>query len=220
MHTRRMIIVSLAGTVAAISASSAAPAVGSDMPTATLIPGEPPILDYGGGVKVPSNRDAFYTLWEGNTFWLTFGFGISPSVETAKSQAAKQASGVMKLLLLTLAFAPERLSKNDGNGWHKKDPKARDFVVGELELPNSPSRAISDAFLGGGNTEISPFWNWSNSGAPMPGTIRNGASVPSVQSGPPSNIRQANQHAFSNYIVLKSDLSLDDVRKRAVILQI
>jgi hypothetical protein len=204
-------------TSAANTPTADKPAGGT--PVAKLIPGDPPMLDYGGGVKVPCNRNAFYTLWEGETFWLSFGFGISQSPETAMAAAAKQASGVMKFLLLTLAFAPERLVKVDGNGWRKKDPAAHDFVLGELELPPNPGKPMSDVFLGGGNIEISPFWNWggmNNSINSMPGPTQ--SSQPVTQ-GPPSNMRQSYRHAFSSYIVMKKDLSLEDVRKRATVLQ-
>lgn len=219
MQTRRTIIASLAGTIAVIGGGSAAPADDSGIPTATVIPGKPALLDYGDGMRIPANKEAFFTLWEGSTFWLTYGFGISPSVEAAQNMAAKQAVGVMKFLLLTLAFAPDRLLNNGNHGWTIKDPKAHNLVIGELDLPPNPNKAVNDAFLGGGNIEISPFWNWGSGGAPAPfGPTRDGSSAMSAQSGPPSNMRQADRHAFTKYIVLKKDLSLDDVRKRAVIL--
>jgi hypothetical protein len=219
MQTRRVVLGALTSAIAL--AEGVLPACGEDHdgPSATLVKGEPSVLDYGDGLKVPCNKEAFFTLWEGNTFWITFGFGISPSVDAAKSQATKQAAGVMKFLLLTLAFAPERLTRVAGGGWCKKDPTARDFVLGELELPTLPSRPLSDVFLGGGNIEISPLWNFS-------GTIQPGAAGPTRESsitptpGPPGNLRHADTHAFSNCIVLKKDLSLDDVRKRAVVLRL
>ncbi len=76
---------------------------------------------------------------------------------------------------------------------------------------------MSDAFLGMGNTEISPFWNWGGGGAPMEETMR--AQAP-TSAGAPTNLRQAYRNAFSGEVVLKKDLSLDDVRKRATVLQI
>lgn len=199
-----------------LGCGAAAWAEEGDTPAAKLIAGQPAILDYGGGVKVPCTKDAFFTLWEGERFWLTFGFGRSPSNDIAKIRASKQAVGVMKFMLLTLAFAPERLVKGDGNGWRKKDPAAHDFVLGELDLPLRPERSLSDAFLGAGNTEISPFWNWGG-GAPMQETVPGQAPA---QPGAPTDLRQAFRNAFSSGIVLKKDLSLDDVRKRATVLQI
>lgn len=125
MQTRRIVIRSLIG--AAALAGAPAWAEGS-LPAPTIIKGKPTILDYGGGLKVPCTRDAFFTLWESSAFWLAFGFGISSAIDIAKIRATKQATGVMRFLLLTLAFAPDRLVKADGNGWRKKDPTARDFV--------------------------------------------------------------------------------------------
>jgi hypothetical protein len=203
MQTRRCVIASMAGAVVLLDHGSVAwGAEADDVPSAKLVAGKPPVLDYGGGVLVPCTKDAFYTLWEGDKFWLTFGFGISPASESATRQATKQAAGLMKFLLLTLAFAPARLVKVDGNGWRKKDPAARDFVLGELKLPLRPSKPMTDAFLGGGNTEIGPLWNWFPS------------------DGAPDVHKRANRNAFCSQIVMKKDLSLEDVRKRAVLLQI
>lgn len=209
MHTRRTIIVSLAGTIAVIGSGSAAPADESDIPIATVIPGKPALLDYGDGMKIPANREAFFTLWEGSTFWLTFGFGISPSVETAQNMAAKQAAGVMKFLLLTLAFAPNRLLDNGYHGWTIKDPKAHNLVIGELDLPPNPNKSVNDSFLGGGNIEIGTLWNLG----PSPSGGDDMAALA-------RRMPQAVRHAFTKYIILKKDLSLDDVRKHAVILHI
>jgi hypothetical protein len=210
---------STAGAIAFSAWGAPARAETAGEPSAKLIAGNPPVLDYGGGVKVPCSKDAFFTLWEGETFWLTFGFGTSPSDETAMVWATKQASGVMKFMLLTLAFAPERLVKVEGNGWRKKDPAARDFVLGELDLPVRRSTPLSDAFLGRGNTVISPFWNF---GGTMTGTnqvsSQPGAPAMSSSSGP-TDLRQASRHAFNTCLVLKKDLALDDVRLRAVVLQ-
>lgn len=219
-QNRRTVVVLLAASLAAAKTLAAARAQGVGPPAAKFIPGDPPVLDYGEGVKVPCDKHAFFTLWEGSAFWLSFGFGISPSVEIARIRATKQAAGVMKFLLLTLAFAPQRLVKGDGNGWHKKDPAARDFVLGELVLPGSPSPAVSDAFLGGGNVEISPFWDWTTPGAGPTERSRNGESGANSPSWPPSNLQPAQRHAFASYIILKKDLSLADVRKRAAILQL
>jgi hypothetical protein len=219
METRRTVMGTIVGATALAGFGMAAWSETDGMPSPAIIKGEPTVLDYGSGLKVPCTKDAFFVLWEGGTFWLTFGFGASPSVDAAMAQAAKQAAGVMKFLLLTLAFAPERMSKVDGNGWRKKDPKARDFVLGELDLPIVPSRPLSDVFLGGGNIEISPFWNWGNTGTNTMEPMQRGAPNATPSAAPPGDMRQANRHAFSNCFVLKKDLSLDDVRKRAVILQ-
>lgn len=187
-------------------------------PSAKLVPGTPPVLDYGGGVKVPCNKDAFFTLWENDDFWLSFGFGISPAIDISKIRAEKQASGVMKFMLLTLAFAPERLTKIDG-GWRKRDPKAHDFVIGDLALPAQHNKSMSDAFLGGGNVVVGPLWD--------PAGAQNSTSAPQpgFDQAPPRTglleyTQQAMRYAFSSSIVLKKDLSLDDVKKHAVVLQL
>lgn len=188
------------------------------LPSATLIAGDPPIFDYGS-VKVPCSRDAFYTLWEGDTFWLTFGFGASQSNDIATIRAEKQASNLMRFMLLTLAFAPARLVKAAGNGWRKKDPKAHDFVVGELPLPALHNRSMSDAFLGGGNTVINPLWDRLGSQGVLSGTMPGGMDLaPSASSGPLDNMQQAMRYAFSSSVVMKKDMSLDDVRTRATVL--
>lgn len=116
MTTRRTVLGAIVGTTALAGFGMAARAETDGMPSPTIIKGEPTVLDYGSGFKVPCTKDAFFALWEGGTFWLTFGFNTSPSVDTAKALAAKQAAGVMKFLLLTLAFAPERMVRVDGNG--------------------------------------------------------------------------------------------------------
>ncbi|GAA0573122.1 hypothetical protein [Rhizomicrobium electricum] len=218
MQTRRGFVAS-AAAVGAIAACGAA-ARAEEAPSARFVKGTPSILDYGGGVKVPCTKEAFFTLWEGETFWLTFGFGISSAQETANKLAAKQATGLMKFMLLTLAFAPERLVKRDGGGWCKKDPAARDFVLGELDLPVQSSKSMTDVFLGSGNTVISPFWNFGGNitGTNLAGP-RSDAPVASSP-GAPSDLRQANLHAFSTCLVMKKDLSLEAVRQRAVIIQL
>lgn len=218
MQSRRSVLATTAGVIAFAAWGGRARAEDSEVPSAKLIAGTPPLLDYGSGLKVPCSKDAFYTLWEGETFWLTYGFGTSPDNDIALIRATKQANGVMKFLLLTLAIAPERLVKIDGNGWRKKDPAARDFVLGELDLPIHPSKSMSDALLGGGNTEISPFWNFGGTmnGTNLEQSRPGGPSTPPT--GTPTDLRQASRHAFSTCLVLKKDLSLEDVRKRAVVL--
>lgn len=188
-------------------------------PSAKLRPGTPPVLDYGGGVKVPCNKDAFFTLWENDDFWLSFGFGISPVIDISKIRAEKQASGVMKFMLLTLAFAPERLVKIEG-GWRKRNPAAHDFVIGDLALPAQHKKSMSDAFLGGGNVVIDPLWDRAGALGSMSGPPSSGVDQAPAGSGPLGNARQAMRYAFSSSIVLKKDMSLDDVHKHAVVLQL
>jgi len=61
----------------------------------------------GDGVRVPCDKSAFPTLWEGPKYWLTFGAGRALYAEQAQGQAVKYAKAAMKLLMMTLAFAPE-----------------------------------------------------------------------------------------------------------------
>jgi hypothetical protein len=214
MQTRRMAVISLAGSVAAVgmgffagaegdsrpAGGAAAPADGR--PNPTIIAGRPTVLDYGGGLKVPCNRDAFYTLWEGETFWLTFGFGFSQSPQYAQSLASHQAVNLMQFMLLTLTFAPNRLVKSATMGWRKKNPTARDFVIGDLPLPGAPMKSVVDNFLGRGTIDMGEMWRRDS------------------DTGMPLNMRQIEQNAFTSYFVLKKDMSLDDVRKRARLIQI
>jgi hypothetical protein len=219
MQTRRSLLGALPGALVLIGSGSAVWAGDDALPSAKLVAGTPPVLDYGGGVKVPCNKDAFFTLWESDAFWLTFGFGISPVIDISKIRAEKQASGVMKFMLLTLAFAPERLVKVEG-GWRKKNPTAHDFVIGDLTLPIQHSKSMSDAFLGGGNVVIDPMWDHTSPpigmSAPQPG----GIDPAPGGFGPLANARQATRYAFTASVVLKKDMSLDDVRKHAVVLQL
>lgn len=171
-----------------------------DLPVAKLVKGSPSILDFGGGVEVPVSRDAFYTLWEGDTFWLTFGFGIAPQYDIAKKFAERQSLNLMKFMLLTLAFAPQRLIKVKGRGWRKKVPEARDFVLGELPLPVQHTNSMTDAFLGAGNVVISSFYGAGGAWAD------------------PHNWQVAMRYAFGATLVMKKDMSLDNVRARARIL--
>jgi hypothetical protein len=166
------------------------------------------VLDYGGGLKVQCNRDAFFTLWEGETFWLTFGFRISQSKEYAQSLANRQATNLMQFMLLTLAFAPGRLVKSVTMGWRKKNPSARDFVIGDLALPGAPMKSVADDFLGRGTIDIGELSRWN---------------LDPDSDGPtkmPQTYYQIHQNAMTSYFVLKKDMSLDDVRKRAHVIQL
>ena len=215
MQTRRSIFFSLAGAVAV--ARMAAAAAESDRIPAKLVPGNPSILDYGEGVKVPCNKGAFLTLWEGDTFWLTFGFGTSPQSERAKGEATHHAIGAMKYLLLTLAFAPDRLQKVEGNGWRQKVESPANYVLGELELPGRPGVPATDAFMGFGNADQNVYWG----GAP---TLGGPSGVVGASQGAQTGINPAmmlnKAHAFCSYVVKKVDLDLNAVRARARFVQL
>jgi hypothetical protein len=221
MQTRRGLIVSMAGAltlVGSASAETAENAASDEGPKPTVIPGKPPILDYGEGVKVPAGKGAFLTLWEGQTFWLTFGFGSAAVAERAKGEAVHHAIGAMKYLLLTLAFAPDRLQKVEGGGWRQKVEDPSSYVLGELELPGHPGLPLTDAFMGFGNADANLY---------LPGDSGAGIGPNSGMPGSGSGITGMNRsamltklNAFCTYIVKKKDLSLADVRARAKLVQL
>jgi hypothetical protein len=212
MQTRRTAIASFAGAVFAISDMSAL-AAEDGLPTAETKPGKPPYMDYGDGVKVPLSKGAFLTLWEGPNYWLTFGFGTAAVAERAKDLALHHAIGAMRYLLLTLAFAPDRLTKVDGNGWRQKDEAPTHYVVGELDLPGHPGLPATDAALGFGNADAQLFLSTGGGASIGPS---GGMSEPSGHiTGFNSAAMLKGINAFCSYIVKKSDLSLEDVRTRA-----
>lgn len=212
MQTRRMAMATLAGAAAAVGFGAAVRADG-DVPTARTIPGHPPIMDFGDGVKVPLSRGAFLTLWDGPSYWLTFGFGSAAVGDRAKGLAVHHAIGAMRYLLLTLAFAPDRLQKVEGSGWRQKVEDPTNYVFGELELPGQPGAAVTDASMGFGNADANLFIGGNNGPGIGPGT---GMSDPgSAFTGIDRSAMLTGVNAFCSYVVKKRELSLDDVRARA-----
>jgi|GEM_PF-497412 len=221
MQTRRSVVVSLAGAVVlgggalAEDAPAGNPPAGDGLPKVNVLPGKPPVLDYGEGVKVPCDKGAFLTLWEGEHFWITFGFGTSPRPERAMAEAIHHAEGAMKYLLLTLAFAPDRLQKVDGSGWRQKVEDPQNYVIGDIEVPGKTSRPMTDAYKGYGNAEQ----NLGGAPAASGGGIGPGTMAGTVDFGAGMGFNPAMMltkvNAFCAYTVLKKDLSLDDVHKRA-----
>jgi hypothetical protein len=213
MKTRRGVVFSLAGTVAVgwssrlWAASDAARA--DDMPKATVIPGKPPVLDFGDGLKIPLDKSAFLTLWEGKSFWLTYGAGREPSSLAANGEAVHFASAAMQLLLLTLAFAPDRLEHVDGCGWRLKVQDPKYYVVGKIDLPGKPYFPITDAALGFGSADN------PNLVTPPPGTSPEGGSAASWD---PVMSITGEVDSFTTYILLKKDISLDYIRAHAAVL--
>jgi hypothetical protein len=157
MENRRTILMGLTGALfgagRAFAASEAAAPADDDTPKATVLPGKPPVLDFGDGVKVPCSKAAFLTLWEGKTYWLTFGAGRASYALRANGEAMKFAAGAMKLLLMTMAFAPERLEKVEGGGWRLKVQDEINYIHGDIALPGKPFWPISDANLGFGTLD-------------------------------------------------------------------
>jgi hypothetical protein len=186
----------------------------ADTPVATVIPGHPPVLDFGDDLKIPCDKSAFLTLWEGKTFWLTFGAGRSAYAMQAQGQAVNYANGSMKLLLMTLAFAPDRMVHSPDGGWRMKPAEARHFVLGDVELPGLPYWPINDTdFTGFGQKDSAALGGAVTSEAPSP----TGTRQPGVPTVDPS-LSFDKVDSFTCYIVLKKDLSLQDVRDRSVVL--
>jgi hypothetical protein len=218
MNNRRTVVFSLVGTLAAGSLVGAAKAATAtklsqaapDTPKATVIDGKPPILDFGDGVRVACNKDAFLTLWEGPKYWLTFGAGRSHYEVQAGGQSVKYAKAAMKLLLMTLAFGPDRLEKGDDGGWRLKSRNIKDFVHGDVDLPGNPFWPGSDAFMGFGSTDAPAlgsmdFGTVNAAGALTGGTDRLTGSWTYVD-------------AFCAYVVFKRDVTLEWVRTHAQVL--
>ncbi len=211
MSNRRDVVFPRVGTLAVASvmrasrASTATPVSQAppDTPKATAIPGKPPILDFGDGVRVPCNEEAFLTLWEGKTYWLTFGAGRAHYSEQAQGQSVKYASAAMKLLLMTLALTPNRLERVDGGGWRLKSRNIEDFVRGDVVLPGNPFWPNNDAFMGFGSSD-----------APALGSLGFGALGSSGVVGGSDLLTGSWIYvdAFSAYVVFKRDVTLDWVR--------
>ena len=217
MFDRRTALFSLASALTTASLSAAARAsqatpvsqAAADTPKANVIPGSPPVLDFGDGVRVPCNKDAFLTLWEGPAYWLTFGAGRSHYSAQAQGQAVKYAKAAMKLLLMTLAFAPSRLARVEGGGWRLRTRDIKDFVKGDVALPGNPFWPNTDAFMGFGASD-----------APGIGSLDFGALSSSGVAGGTDVLTGSSLYvdAFSAYVVFKRDVSLDVVRKTAQVL--
>jgi len=199
MFERRAFILSLVGagmTPALAYAGAPKPrrerSVAGDGPEPTIIKGEPPKLDFGDGLRVPLDKEAFATLWEDSGRWMTFGLGLGRAETESNAKADKAASLTMQIMLLTLANAPERLEQVDGHGWRSRSGKISDLVMGEVSLPGQPVRPANGIYLdrgvfGGLGTSI---------------TADNTADIQSYQ----------RYVAATAYVVKKADLSLDDVR--------
>jgi hypothetical protein len=210
MLNRRLLLRLLFGAAALPAARAASmPFRTKDMwgdeepPKATIIKGKPVILDFGDGLKIPMDKSAFLTLWEGKTFWMTYGAGREEHREAANGEAVHFAESAMKLLLLTLAFAPERLERIDG-GWRLKQQKIKNYVRGDIDLPGKPFWPINDTDLGVGDADTSGL------NAP-PDT----SSHDMPWNGATGNFRT---DSFTAYYVRKKDVDLDYVRAHAHIL--
>jgi hypothetical protein len=197
MFGRRAFILSLVGaglTPALAHGGAARPrrerSVVGDGPEPTIIKGQPPKLDFGDGLRVPLDKEAFATLWEDSGRWMTFGLGLGRAESDSNAKADKAASLTMQIMLLTLANAPERLERVDGGGWRSRSGKISDLVMGDVPLPGRPVRPANGSYM-------------DNRLFGGPGlTPDSAADIQSYQ----------RFVAATAYVVKKADLSLDDVR--------
>jgi hypothetical protein len=196
MFGRRAFILSLAGAgmapALAYGGVRRERSIAGDGPEPTVIKGQPPKMDFGDGLQVPLDKDAFVTLWEDSGRWITFGLGLGRAESDSNAKADKAASLTMQIMLLTLANAPERLQRVDGGGWRPRSGKLRDLVMGDVPLPGRPVR-------------------------PAGGVYTDNRLFAGPSASDPANIAsdiQAYQRfvAATAYVVKKADLSLADVR--------
>jgi hypothetical protein len=115
-----------------------------------LIDGQPPHIDFGHGLVVPASLDALRTLWEGDDRYIAFGRAMSLESARASGRAELAAIGTMKLMLITMAFAPDRLTRFETCGWRSASGAIGDLVQGDVELPGRPYRPRVDEFGGSG----------------------------------------------------------------------
>lgn len=166
MNSRRGFLSALIGTVAAMPGASARNTLGEVLsvgPRPKLIRGNPDKVDFGHGLLIPMSRDAFEVLWEGDDRWITYGQGFGHNEAQAMAMAEEAAIGTMKLMLITLVFAPDRLERVDGGGWRLKSRNTADLVRGDVDLPGRPVMPTTDRMYdymeaesangGGGNGE-------------------------------------------------------------------
>ncbi len=160
MKTRRGVLQALlagGAVVTAAHASTYSEVMKAGRPK--LIRGTPNKVDFGHGLLVPMSRDAFETLWEGDDRWMAYGHGMGKSDGEAMGRAEEAAIATMKLFLLTLAFAPDRLVRVDGGGWRLKSGRTADLVRGDIDLPGRPVMPTTDQmpdFLSGETGEENP----------------------------------------------------------------
>lgn len=213
MKNRRDFTVSLLGSIVAVSTTPVWAAASKNVePTATLIPGHPDILDFGDGLKIPMGKAAFRTLWEDDRLWLTYGLGASLYTTEASGMAQTAAIGTMKLLLLTLAFAPDRLTHVNNCGWTLKDQNSKNYVMGDIAIPGKPFRPVNDA--NSSNADLAQLYEFSR-GSMMGGNTPGAPVGAGNTAGFDVTGSNMKVHAFTGYMVWKRDLPLDYVRKHA-----
>lgn len=154
-----------------------------------MIKGNPNMLDFGGGLLIPMDGRIFKALWEGEDRWITYGRALSTQKVRAMGQAEDAATGKMKLMLLTLAFAPERLERFENCGWKLKSESTLDLIKGDIDLPGHPVMPTVDEVSG------------------QIGQVPEGGSV-----GDPA------YRAITGYMVMKKDAPMDYIKKKAQLL--
>ena len=159
--------------------------------------GDPDKVDFGHGLLVPMSKDAFHTLWEGDDRWIAYGHGFGARRISAMGQAEEAAIGTMKLYLITLAFAPGRLMRVDGGGWRLKSGNIADLVKGDVKLPGRPVMPTTDEVNGAQGADMAA--NFGSSSA----ISANGEQL---------------THATTGWLVWKRDVTLDTVRRDAMLL--
>jgi hypothetical protein len=198
--TRRLILAAAIGALPgaalaqAITGRASARKVGG---APKMIAGDPPRLDFGGGLVVPMDRRIFGVLWEGQDRWITYARGVAANRLRAMALAQEAAETSMKTLLLTLAFKPERMEKVEGSGWRPISKDPADLVFGALKLPGKALMPVTEGFGQGGATRVDPA---------------TGADDPT---GAPSDY----VHALTGYMVMKSEVDLDHVREYARLIE-
>ncbi len=207
MTTRRVCLAALSGIAVMAAAAKARNTLGEVLkvgPKPKLIKGTPDKVDFGHGLLVPMSNDAFHALWEGDDRWISYGHGFGHNAAAAMGQAEEAAVGTMKLYLLTLAFAPDRLMRVDGGGWRLKSGKIADLVKGDIKLPGRPVMPTTDAMTGmvGGRH--------ANTGS--------STSTPDADASPSAASGEETVHATTGWLIWKHEVSLDDVRRNAVLL--
>lgn len=192
MTSRRKLVLSLAGGLLLPPPVLAAEAgiVKGRNGGPNMIKGNPPQLDFGGGLLIPMDGSIFKALWEGEDRWITYSHALSRQQVRAMGRAEDAAVGKMKLMLLTLAFAPERLERFAGCGWRLKSENNADLVRGDIALPGRPVHPTVD--------EV---------GDPLGGATPEGESM-----------GNSAYHAITGYMVMKKDASLAYIKQKAQLL--
>lgn len=189
MIDRRLLLVALGAIAAPGVALTDEGVVKGRKGGPNMIKGDPPRLDFGGGLLIPMNASIFRTLWEGEDRWITYGRALSIHQARAMGQAETAAIGSMKLMLLTLAFAPDRLVRFENCGWKLKSGNTADLVKGDIALPGRPVMPTVD--------EVS-------------------SSVSQVPEG--GSVGDPAYRAITGYMVMKKDAPLSYIKEKAQLL--